>query len=493
MRMKLLRLFAISITCTITMQTHAQEMWGIVNSNFAGNMGLEINPASISMSPIKYELNIISGNLSFQNDYLYVPKEKVTLGKLYKGDIKEEDWRDRYTSSDKNAYMHLLVKGPSFYIRMGQTAFGLHASMRSDIAVRGLNYQLAKFIFEGSDYVPQQQLDLRASDNKITGLAFGELGVSLAQQIKSGAKGKIALGITINYLYGIGGGYIKNSGMNYSFNDETLLTVSDLNAEFGYSMPTGENNNYFKQRGHGYSTTLGFQYMHDFNPYAYNIHVRKLKKYKYKVGASLIDLGSIVFNTETKVYSFNQNSFNWAGFDTSSIKSVDGFAQQVNSKIYDVVDGSVKSNKYRGQLPTAFSAQFDYSISSIIYVNASLMQPLQGKATGVRRPAQFAITPRIELWRYELSFPVSMYEYKQFRAGMALRLGQVIVGSDYLTALTGLSDFDGMDLYVGIRHSTYATNTMGKMTKEQKAKHQPTPDAKPKSGPKPNPLMRDMK
>lgn len=483
--MKLLRLTALLFTAIISKQASAQEMWGIVNSNYAGNMGLELNPASIAMSPIKYELNLLSGNVSFQNDYLYVPKEKVSIGKLYKGKIKTEDWQDRYTPTDKNAYIHLLVKGPSFYMRRGETAFGLHASLRSDIAIRGINYQLAKFFYEGSDYVPQQQLDLLASDNKITGLAFGEVGVSLAQQFKSGTKGKLAVGITVNYLYGMGGMYVKNSGMNYSFNDETLLTVSDLNADFGYSLPTGENNNYFKQRGSGYSTTIGFQYMHNFNPYAYNIHVRKLKKYKYKVGASLVDAGSILFSTETKTYSFNKSSFSWVGFDTASVKSVDDFSQQINTKVYDVVDGAQTNTKYRGQLPTAFSAQFDYSISSILYVNASLMQPLQGKATGVRRPAQFSVTPRIELWRYEISFPLSMYEYKQFRAGMALRLGQVIIGSDYLTALTGLSDFDGMDLYVGIRHSTYATNHMGKAGKKAKKD--------PEHEPKPNPMMRTPK
>ncbi len=480
--MKLLKTILLIAASVTTSQLSAQETWGMANSNFAGNLGIELNPSSIALSPIKYELNLFSVHVSAQNDYVYVPKKEMSLRKLYKGDFKTDDWKDRYTPSDKNGHMQLLLKGPSFYARMGTTAFGIHASLRSDIDVRNLNYEVAKFLFEGSDYKPQQKLDLLASDNSISALAFGELGATIAQQFKAGTKGKLAFGITLNYLYGLSGAYIKNSGISYSFDNASLLTVPDLNADFGYAMPLGEDHNYFKKRGSGYSTTIGFQYVHNFNPYAYNIHVRKLKKYKYKIGASIIDAGSIRFTTETRTYQFNNNSFVWDGFDTAHVKSADQFAQQLNVKVYDVVDGALKSTSYKAQLPTALSVQFDYSFSSILYVNASLMQPIQSKATGVRRPSQFCVTPRIELWRYEISFPLSMYEYKQFRAGMALRLGQVILGSDYLTALTGLSDFDGLDFYVGIRHSAYATNTMGKSKKkiQNDVEHQP----------KPNPMMR---
>lgn len=73
------------------------------------------------------------------------------------------------------------------------------------------------------------------------------------------------------------------------------------------------------------------------------------------------------------------------------------------------------------------------------------------------------------MWRYEFSMPVSLYEYNQMRLGACLRLGQVVVGSDYLTSLLGLSKFNGCDIYIGIKHSSYAMDKLSKR-KKRKAK-----------------------
>ncbi|HQO86121.1 MAG TPA: hypothetical protein PKX84_00565, partial [Bacteroidia bacterium] len=119
------------------------------------------------------------------------------------------------------------------------------------------------------------------------------------------------------------------------------------------------------------------------------------------------------------------------------------------------------------KLPTAISFQFDYCLTHFLYLNTSIIQPVTSKSTAIRRPAQLSFTPRLETWRYEISFPLTWYEYDQLRLGTCLRLGQVVIGSDYLTSMLGLSKFNGFDFFVGIKHSSYAMDKLNKRKKEK--------------------------
>lgn len=53
----------------------AQEMLGVVNSNYAGVLGSQINPSSMVSSRLFHDVHIISTDLFFQNNYLLIPKE----------------------------------------------------------------------------------------------------------------------------------------------------------------------------------------------------------------------------------------------------------------------------------------------------------------------------------------------------------------------------------------------------------------------------------
>lgn len=453
----------------LSVSVSAQEMWGIANSNYGGNFSIDLNPSSMAFSPIKYELNVLAGNVTFQNDYLYLPKGEMSIGKFFKGNYGQYNWQDEYTTSDKNAYLHGMIKGPSFFTRIGQTAFGLHSALRADASIRNVDFQMAKFLYETSQYSPLQKQELEASNNRVAALMYGEIGASIAQQFKISDKNRLAAGVTVNYLMGMDGMYANNEHMYYKFDDESYLQVADLQAKYGYAMPDAESNDYLKIRGKGFSTTWGLQYIHNLNPEAYNVYASRLKfkKYQYKLGISLVDAGSILFSKETRNVAINSKSFNWEGIDTTQMGNVSYLGELIRSKVFDDSTSGYTATHYRAQLPAALSIQFDYGVTSFLYVNASMIQPVTSKATGVRRPAQLSITPRLETWRYEISFPLSWYEYKQMRLGACVRLGQVVVGSDYLTSLLGLSKFNGCDIYIGIKHSSYA---MDKLSKRKKAK-----------------------
>ena len=162
-----------------------QEMMGIANSNFAGNMGIEMNPASIATMPYRFEFNILSGDIFLQNDYIYFPASRIPTGKFARlSPLVKEDYSDHYTKPPKNAYLNLLVKGPSAVWRTEHAAFGIHFSLRSQMSVNKMPYHIAKFIWEGSDYIPQHKTDYASSPTQIAGMLYGEIGFTAAKTIR---------------------------------------------------------------------------------------------------------------------------------------------------------------------------------------------------------------------------------------------------------------------------------------------------------------------
>ena len=66
----------------VTSAVKAQELWGASNSNYAGTIGHELNPASIVACPFKWEVHLISADLFAHNNYLYLKKTARPLEKL---------------------------------------------------------------------------------------------------------------------------------------------------------------------------------------------------------------------------------------------------------------------------------------------------------------------------------------------------------------------------------------------------------------------------
>ena len=51
----------------------------------------------------------------------------------------------------------------------------------------------------------------------------------------------------------------------------------------------------------------------------------------------------------------------------------------------------------------------------------------------------------------EVALPLSLYRLKEPRIGINVRVGPVMIGSDKVGALLGLTDLGGMDVYMGVR------------------------------------------
>ena len=57
----------------------AQDMWGVSNSNFAGSTGMNLNPASMMLTPYCWEVTFVTLNVNVENNYMGIIKGKKAM------------------------------------------------------------------------------------------------------------------------------------------------------------------------------------------------------------------------------------------------------------------------------------------------------------------------------------------------------------------------------------------------------------------------------
>ncbi|MBK6446307.1 MAG: hypothetical protein IPF81_13730 [Bacteroidetes bacterium] len=147
---KLLVLFAL-VCCS--MLVNAQEMWGISNSNYSGNMGIFLNPATIVGAPYKYEFNILAGDFFAENTYIYFPPSAKIIPRSILGTVPPgKNYFDDYTGNPVSGFAHALIIGPSYIKNNGSDAWGIHTALRNEVSILKAPAGLSKFVYEKYKY-----------------------------------------------------------------------------------------------------------------------------------------------------------------------------------------------------------------------------------------------------------------------------------------------------------------------------------------------------
>lgn len=435
----------------------AQEMWGAAHSNFAGQMGIDLNPASIADATYKWELHLLSADVALVNNYMYLARNSRLIRQGMRGESIEKDkFTDRYTPRpEKSGYGSAFLKIPGFIWSGKRFSVGVHASNRTELSVRNMPYHLAKYLKEGFDYDPQQD-NLYEVDNMRAGfLNWHQVGITGGAVLYNSPESFITAGLTVNNLYALDGLFIRLNQARYIVPADTLLVIENMNAEYGYALPRTDNpdpSEYFDKRGGGTSVTVGMQYFRNRNDAYFDPckRGRDDKPYAYRAGLSLIDFGYINFTKEARTFLFDDRNTFWYGIDTTSFNGILYTDSVLSTQFYGRPRASRDRIGFRMWLPSAISAQFDYAITGRYFVNVTLIQRVPVGPYGLRRSNQIAITPRFETRKLELSMPVSVYDFFRPRIGFAVRYGAFTVGTDMISPFLGITDSYGANLFFGI-------------------------------------------
>lgn len=464
-------LIAIFIITGIVFSGKAQEMHGYVHSNYAGITGGFINPSSLITSKLYLDINIVGLQLNVDNNYIYLAGKDYRIKHFLSQDpelpthiddvmLDNREYYDRYNTDLKNGFSQIRIMGPSAMFATGKQAFGLSTSYRVLASGNDLPYDLAKFALEGLRYHPQQNVNyINNIDFRAASLALAEIAGSYSRILYRRNREFVAAGVTIKGLFSSGGAFGFGDNIDYIVPNSDDMLIGNINGKFGTSLPIDYDNNDFRSNqlflGKGIGFDIGFTYQKMISGYsskAYSAYCEiPYQPYLYRIGVSLLDLGSVKFNKNPIWLEMVDASNTWANIGNSDIENVNELFQKVSYDFSGDPNKLIRRSDFSISLPTAVSVQFDYRINNTIYVNSTWIHPLVTSEATVIRPAQIALTPRMETGNFGLAVPMILYNYKYPRIGLSARFYKVVIGTDKLGGFFGLSDFTGMDFYVMVK------------------------------------------
>ncbi len=439
---------------------NAQEMWGVVNGNYAGINSTMINPSSMMHSKLYMDINIATADVFFENNAFYIHREDYKPLSFLKVDADfpeygKDDLPFDYYRNTQRKNMHLSIRalGPSFSIAQRDQAFGFQIAFRTVVSARDIPYEIIPFSYEGLDYVPQHNINYNDDIMLISSLSWTEIGMSYARTVSRQGPNHLTAGITIKKLLGYAGAYLDLENIDYIVNNDSTLNIRNIRGELGYStasMPAGQMIN-----GKGFGIDVGITYERK-SKYSQSRRSKKLCKqpyedYVYRIGVSLLDMGRIRFRSPAARHDYNDVGAFWEHIDTVNFRNVEQFTQMISGVLYGDPNASLSSNRINMVLPSALSLQFDFHFRKQWYVNLTTVLPVKTGKAYIYRPAQLAITPRYESRTIEINMPVSLYDMRRPRVGLSTRFWFFTIGTDNLLGFFNVTDFTGFDLYVSLK------------------------------------------
>jgi hypothetical protein len=443
----------------------AQNMTGVVSSDYSGVSRSFINPSSIISSRKYFDLTLTEGVFFFKNNYLFIPGNDYSLGKLSYFDFPTyqggRNFLDDYTTVDKYANINLRITGPSAMLVIDRHGFVFSNSFRSVTSATNLPFDVAKFMLEGLNYDPQQ--DIRYTHDKeftMGSLSWAEAGITYANMIMKYDDMSLSVGISAKRLWAYHGLLVNSSFTDYMTPHSDTLIIYKLNATGGMSLPLDYvSNNYMgindPIRGKGFAFDAGISFVRtlrvqDSRSYK-KMCAYPYEPYQFKIGLSLLDIGQIKFTQNVRNMHFENIDTTWVGVGSLEFTNVEALLNEVSNDLGGSPDALMRDEPLRIALPSAMSFQFDYNFQNNFIVNMILVQDLPMLNNRLPGPSYLSLAPRYSTRDFEIALPLSLYRYVEPRIGLSVRFWYFTAGTEKLGGFFGFSDFDGLDFYFSIQ------------------------------------------
>jgi outer membrane protein OmpA-like peptidoglycan-associated protein len=433
----------------------AQSYVGFLTDNYSGVNSVIANPANITDSRFKTDINIVGVSAFAGNDYY-----GVNLLDALKDDYDFDLDAKKSPSTDNNAAINLDVMGPAFMFNLTETSsLAIFTRARSMVNVTEINGET----IDNVDNDTTDDFVVNEGDFTSFAQAWAEVGVTYARVLMNKEEHFLKGGLTVKYLQGGGTAYAygKNVTVDYDADGTNPTTGSlDTTGELTYGYYDDFDNDdydYELPDASGFGADLGFVYewrpdYRDYQTESVNgptYNHKDQNKYKLKIGLSITDIGQINYKEGTQeVFDINGANINEDDFDNG-----DDFADALEN-IYGI--GTV-TNGYKVKLPTAVHLNADYSFTKRFFLNLNTDFSLiaKGKEKASRIANMVSLTPRFESKWFSFYVPVSLVQYNGFQAGAGFRAGPLYIGSGSVITALASDNTKGADVYAGLKVPVY--------------------------------------
>ena len=448
-------------------KARAQEMVGFVHSNYNSLGGSLVNPSLLTNSKNYFEINLLTFDFFLWNDAAYIPSSDYNIWDAFAGknppvyDEKQNNFLLYNNKNRKNAINNIRILGPSASFNLGRHGFALTTGFRYMVTADNVPWEMPVMGYESLSYKPLQNINFDDYNFDFNTQGWMEIGLSYAYDVYQFIDEKITVGVTLKGVWGYAGVTTQVKNIDYIVLNDSTLNFKNLNGQIGYAVPVDYQTNdvpmndpFFK--GWGLGADIGVTYTKQ--KYVGSKRFKepcdqRYEEYIYRIGLSLLDIGAINYKNNAQYHSFENVSAIWQNFDTISYDNVNQVVGELSNVFYGNPDASYVDNRFSIGLPMAVSLQFDYHSKRYkdVYLGAFWIQPIRFNMHTLRRPAELTLIPRYETKIFEVSVPISLYEYKYPRVGLAARFYFFTIGTEKLGTYLGVGDLNGMDFYFSIK------------------------------------------
>lgn len=420
---------------------------GITTSKRVGVLNIGLNPSELANLNNHFEVQLFSTSINASNN-------KIGFNDIINGNNLENILFKG--TEPVNFNMDTEIIGPGFAIKLLNWGFAISSKGYIKGNIIDVDPNLGSALSNGvlSSVNNGTALISSNSNQRMNATTWGEIGFSAAHKIFENKKNKINAGVTFKLLFP---GAYANVGLDNFQGRITnnlgnlVLTNATANLNIAYSGNLGNDftnvSDYTSSvfgNLQGVATDIGFDYQ----------LLGSNKNYKLKVGASIKNIGSMTFKSESN-YSTNyalsiqgNQSLNLNQFQNSNgVNDIE--TTLLNSGF---LNKSPQNTDFNVKLPTTFNLYTDIKIASKFSVTLFTQQKINSNSNNDQIMSQniISITPRVSLGIFEAYLPLAKNEISGTTGGFGFRLGGFFLGSNsILTALT--SDTKQADFYTGFR------------------------------------------
>ena len=474
---------------------NAQQTIGLQMGNHNTSYAYALNPAQTYSSKNRFYFNFWGAGVGFTNNFLTY-SAPFSLWQMGAG-----NYPDRYKNAAGNldfnpSWLQLNGKtdnwklyyldetyGPSMHFRITRrTAIGIGIKSVAGMSITGVDKHLGNLFRFGLD----------STGNGFSGVNGTEIGktyelsrfsvntdkwqewfFSVASVTRDRGRHFTKWGATGKLLLGMGAGHMGVNGGSYRFDNfnqvsfdnlqSTWFHTSDQSATRTLNSPFGMKFDFLQ--GAGLGADVGFMYENRpkqnrkrFNNPWFDCLDEDDNEYKWRLGASITDLGFIVYGGQSRMIDNKDATATW-NVNRTLINTYSGLSQDplsnVSTGFYDSLNADA-ANNFITTTPAALNVQFDRRFFGDLYLGVNWTHSLKGDYTwGVRRASFLSLVPRWETEHAEVGVPLTLTrDYTNLNLGIYGRLGPFTVGTDNLAGImqyASKGEYTGANIYFGIR------------------------------------------
>ena len=435
----------------------SQNTTGVFNDGFIFTNAVQGNPSSFLQNSNPWEVNVISSDIFFSNNYGYISKEHL-LGFSRDSNFTINN-NPHITDVPKNTVafkVHNSFDG-HFQVNVLGPAFAMKFKIKDNEFAAGFYTRLRTFgnafnvdeEYKHENFVEQPEYNRLFHPFSASIATLQENNFFLSKSFYQTKTSELNVGVNFKQSKVWDALVVKEKNsynIEYSDNDD-LLHFSNFNGEVMVANSYNFDKNRYEPKNNGSSIggDIGFTYI-DYGDYD-----KEEGKYLQKLAFSVTDIGMIKIKGEKHVYEGNPFYFH-RDEAFQNVNNVDEFLHELSSYVYNNPETSLVATEFTVALPTAMHLSYSGNLLKNRYITVGVNQRLPLYKYSFKMPNLFYVNFAKSTRQLTYSAQFSMFEYKKPQLGAYIRFGPFFIGSDnILPVFFDQKEFDSFDIYFGIK------------------------------------------